>query len=380
MTITLQGFSNTSWARTLNTTLADYLREEENAIVRNYQMLALLQAQGRITTNQSGEGIVWQVRFDDHPIEANNGETTRQYQRRNLWKTAALPYRGYQVTDGFSNKEMLANRGTPAVVNLLNGFMERLTTSLKTGMKTAPYADGEATGFTDGWHGIESFFGLNGTLNSSTGAQRSSNAADYVGYPSDTYANLDTTLGAYGGDQESGAVWPDGICDPSFDFWSPLVVNYTCTGFNGTADTWEAQGDEAMRYGIMHSARNNMAEDQVTNVWITREMHRKFRNLIDGKEQIYVQRNSPVGLVALGFTNVINYDGVDVSFENAIPVNVGYGMNINSIELRSMWGQLFYPEGPTYDQDDQMHKAVVSTLSNLRFKSPRNYFKLAALA
>jgi hypothetical protein len=45
-----------------------------------------------------------------------------------------------------------------------------------------------------------------------------------------------------------------------------------------------------------------------------------------------------------------------------------------------MDSSLLRSEGPEYDIHSQSFNAVVSTLSNLKFSSPRNFFKLAALA
>ena len=55
----LQGYSNTSWDRTLNTTIADHIRGEEMAWMRSFQMGALLESNGRISFNHSGEGFTW---------------------------------------------------------------------------------------------------------------------------------------------------------------------------------------------------------------------------------------------------------------------------------------------------------------------------------
>jgi hypothetical protein len=63
-----------------------------------------------------------------------------------------------------------------------------------------------------------------------------------------------------------------------------------------------------------------------------------------------------------------------------VPTGVGYGLNYNLCELRSMYGQLLKSEGPEYDIDTQSYKAVVSTLSNFKWKSPRNFFKLMTIA
>jgi hypothetical protein len=58
----------------------------------------------------------------------------------------------------------------------------------------------------------------------------------------------------------------------------------------------------------------------------------------------------------------------------------GYGINFNNIELRCMYDSIMKTEGPEYDMDSQGYKAVVKTLSNLKFNSPRNSVKWANLA
>ena len=214
MAITLQGWSSVDWARAANTTLAKYMRDVEPDILRNFQMLALLESGGRVSYNNSGRGFGWPIQFKLHRVEGNTGETVRQFSRVNLWKWANLDFRGYQVTDAIYNRELLENRGQEGIIKIWDGFVDRLQQSLRQGLATEPYIDGNATGNETSWHGLESMFGLNGTVNVSTGAQRSANAADYVGYPSDTYAGLSTQLGTYGGENESGAVWPLGVADP----------------------------------------------------------------------------------------------------------------------------------------------------------------------
>jgi hypothetical protein len=101
-------------------------------------------------------------------------------------------------------------------------------------------------------------------------------------------------------------------------------------------------------------------------------------NLIDDKERIQI--SSEHSLRALGFKNVLNFDGIEVSWEAAVPAGVGYGVNYDCMELKSMDSSLLRSEGPEYDIHSQSFNAVVSTLSNLKFSSPRNFFKLAALA
>jgi hypothetical protein len=382
------GYSNTDWARSVATTIADHIREEESSWMKNFQLGALLESHGRITYNHGGRGFDWPVEYRAHTMEGNTGETARNFARRNKWKTAALPYRGYQVTDAIYKKELLENRGEAAVVKLWDDFLGRLEKSIKHGVATEFYVDGNATGNENAWHGFESMFQTNGTVTISSGAQRTANAADWVGYPNDSYATLSTVLGGSGGENSSGSYWPEGTCDPEFDFWSPLIVNYTSSAFGGAADTWVAQGDEAMRFMIIHSQRNSSVDGQMTNIFLNRSRYFEFLNLIDGKEQINITSENE--LRALGFKNTVVFDGVTVSWETGVPntsphedgtrAMAGYGFNFNNMELKCMEDTLFKSDDVEYDIDTQAFKAVVYTLSNLRFASPRNFGKLISLA
>lgn len=379
MALGYKGFNQTAFARSSATTLARHIEEVEEAMLRNFQMGALLEANGRISYDQGGEGFDWPVQYRNHQVEGNTGETPRNFVRRNLWITPFLEYRGYQVTDAMYMKEFKANKGKEGIVKVYDNFVERLTTSMKQGLGTQYYVDGTLGANSQSWHGLESMFAINGTLNISTGAQRSANAADKVGYPNQTYAGLSTALGNYNGENQAGLIWPEGIADPEFDFWSPLVINVNSTAFAGSNHTWAGQASEVMRYGRIHSERNSSMDGQITNVVLDRSLYMDFLNSIDNKQQLYIQGGEKNTLWSLGFKNVINFDGLAVSYENGVPSQTGYGYNINAIELLSMNEKLLEPEGPEYDIDTQAFKAVVSTLSNMKCKSPRNFFKLAAL-
>ena len=375
-----KGFNPVAFSRTAATTLANHIREVEESMLRNYQMGALLEAGGRVNYNNSGEGFDWPVQYRLHKVEGNTGETQRNFARRNLWKTASLEFRGYQTTDSMYYREFRSNKGPEGVVKVFDNFVERLETSLTQGLGGEYYADGSASGNEQSWHGMESMFVLNGTVNSTSGAQRTANAADIVGYPNDTYSGLSTVLGNYGGENESGQYWPDGIADAEYDFWSPLVVNYTTTHADlpSSTNTWAGQGDEAMRYAIINAQRNTSKNGQITNILLARDLYMGLLNIIDTKERIQI--SSEQSLRALGFKNVLNFDGIEVSWEAAIASGVGYGINYDNMELKSMDESLLRSEGPEYDIHSQSFNAVVSTLSNLKFSSPRNFFKLAALA
>ena len=113
---------------------------------------------------------------------------------------------------------------------------------------------------------------------------------------------------------------------------------------------------------------------------LARNLYSQFLNLIDDKEQIQVLGGAETPLRALGFKNVVMFDGVEVTYDTSIPTNTGYGLSVQNCELLGMDESLLRAEGPEYDIDDQSHKFVTSTLSNLKWKSPRNFVKWASLA
>lgn len=374
-------YGDTQWARTLATTLADHIRDVEEAMLRNFPMGALVDSQGRVSYNHVGMGFDWPVQYKLHSVEGNTGATARNFVRTNLWKTAALPYRGYQAVDSITKDELLANRGEAAIVKVFENMTMRLETSLKQGLGNQYYIDGNASGNETCWHGLESMFGGTQTTDvtsTTTPAGRTANAADTVLYPNDTYAGLSTILGNYGGAIESGQVWPNGTADAELDFWSPIVVNPKSThaDFPSATNTWAGQGDEVMRYAIIHSQRNTSENGPVTTIVLARDYYLQFLNLIDGKEQLNVTKGDTGDLWKLGFRNVVGFDGCEVTWDTAVSASRGYGFNPKNIEIKCRQDKFFNTEGPEYDIHTQNWNCVVETLSNIRFQSPRNFFKI----
>lgn len=367
--------SSTDWARSIATTIVNHLREEEIASLRRYKVFAALEGSGNIKMNVSGRGFDWEIQYRNQQPSGNSGETPRSFSRQNLWKKLELDFRGYQVTDAIYKKEMLENRGTQALVNVAGKMATRLLTSMEQHLSKEIYTDGYASGNELRYMGIESFMGATQTLGVSDGIARTANAADPFGAPADTYAGLSTVLGAYGGSQLSG-VWPNGTSDAEYDFFSPVIVNYTSSYFGNT--TWALNCVKAVREGVHQTKRNDTKEDGVDMVILDRKLYIDYMNTLDSKERVIVTRAN--GLRSYGFTDVFEQDGVEIANEYSVPANAGYGFSIGNMEMLCMEGQLLNSEGPFYDETTQQYRYVVSTLGNLKFKSPRNFFKLVALA
>lgn len=70
-------------------------------------------------------------------------------------------------------------------------------------------------------------------------------------------------------------------------------------------------------------------------------------------------------------------DGCEITMDAGLPNNTAYGFNWCNCELRCQTAEMFdIEQGVWYDPDVFIHKAVVSTLSNLRFTGVRNFVKI----
>lgn len=377
-----------SWARIANTTITNYFPEVEVEVLRSRRLGAMLESRGRIKMNVTGDGWDWKVQYRLPEVTTNDGTTVRTYAPQNCWKSAQLAHRGYQATDAITKGEALVNSGKEAIVKVVNQIVRNLRQAIDDAMSEDYYIDGNATGNTERFQGIETFMGATQTLDTSqaggTTAGRSANAADPVGYASDTYAGISTQLGTYGGANRAAAAavadnhWPNGVADVEFDFWTPLIINYTSTYFNGATATWKEQCIEAMRFGIVHANRNASKHGQTDMILLDRSLYVDAINKLDAKERVAITNTT--GLRSFGFKNVFELDGVEVSYEYGVPSGVGYGFNIDQLELLSLQGKLMVPEGPVWHSETQAWRTVVDVLANLRFRSLRNFIKFVALA
>lgn len=338
------------WTRVVNTTIKNFIKGQEVNILRNRKLLAMLKSRGRITMNWGGDTMVWRIRYRRAPMQGYADAETLTFPRRDRWKTAELDWRGYASTDSMTKGEKLKNKGAQQIIDIYSSIATSLMEDMEENFADELYIDGNAAGNTKRIHGLESFLGA-GTVRA------------FEADPSDTFAGLSTALGNYGG--VWNGTWPTGTGDAHYDFFSPLLVNYTGTGWSAATKTWDNTCVEAVRWGIIKSQKNKTTKGKLDMVMFNDELYRLFLGKLDDKERIVVQSNaSNSTLIKLGFTDVTNFDGVDLTYEYGTPANLGYGLNIDQMELRSMQGQLFVPEGPDYDIAGKSYRFGIDMYGN----------------
>ena len=370
------------WARLANTTINEYLRGEEVQVMRNRKILALLQDRGRVTFNHSGLLLDWKVRYRRAPLTGFIDGDTLTFSRQNRWRTAQVDWRGYAMTDQMTEFEKQKNKGTEAIVKVWSEMAKLLTDDITDQFGDEPYIDGSAAGNSKRFNGIESFMG-----NSGAGAKQP------IGKPNSTYASNLCTLGNYGGtwsttgtttDAPSGD-WPTGTGDAHFDFWSPLIVDYTSaistntgngtTGWQASTKTFANTCLEATRYGIINSQKNKSKKSMLDLIAYETELFRLFKDKAQTEEQIFVTPGDANGLRKLGFNDVVNFDGVDITSEYGIPRLTGYGWNIDAVELCSLLDVLIKSKGPDYDMASDAYRFAVFIMGNFRFNNIRQFVK-----
>ncbi len=356
------------WSRIINSTTRNFIREREVNILRNRKLTALLKKRGRISYNWSGTLMDWKVQYKRvRPTPFADGDTL-EFSRKDRNKTAALDWRGYSMTDSITKGEFLMNRGKEAIVKLFSGIAENLMDDIEDYFGEELYINGYGSGNSKRLHGIESF----GTF--------TANAGNGVGTPGSTYAGLNCAPGTYGGTWDGGTTfnslanngWPNGRGDAQFDFWSPICVDYGDTIFPGNAaaspasNTWQYNCVEAISTGIIKSKKSKSKKGMLDVIFVDDEMYRLYLQKQRGLQRIQVERGSSTSeLVALGFEDVINQDGTDITTEYGMPQGVGYGFNLDMMELRSQQAQVFVPEGPDQDIATKSWRFAVDFFGNM---------------
>ncbi len=350
------------WSRVVNTTISNYIKGEEVNILRNRKLTAMLKAKGRITMNWDGDDMNWKIRYRRSPMQGYADTDTMSFKRQDRWKTARLDWRGYNSTDQMTKVERLKNRGVSQIINVYEQIAKSLMEDMEESFSDEFYIDGNATGNSKRMHGIESFCGSGATI------------ANLVRTPNDTFAGLNTNLGSYGGSWTGN--WPTGTGDAHYDFWAPLLVDYTGTGWQATTKTWANTCGEVLRFAIIKSQKNKTNKGKLDCFMLNDELYRQFLDFQDTKMRINATHNaSNSTLVKLGFTDVFNYDGVDITYEYGTPGDTGYGLNIDQMEVRSMQPQLFVADGPEYDIGSKAWRFSIDMFGNTVW-NPRYQVKL----
>lgn len=360
--------------RIINTTYQKFFRGVEEAVFRRRVLWAKLKAAARIKMKSSGTFLDWKARYNRAPLQGILGGSTLTFQPREQYRTLQVPWGGVAATDSIYEIEMLQNSGNEAIVKLWDGISRKLEADLQDGFAEVPYLDGGLSTNTTRMHGIETFLGNNSVSTKMP-----------IGINDDTYAGMATDLATEGGSWSTTGTndtytdWPRGKGDYSYDWFTPLIVNYTSTittsaaagnvGWSPPTKTWASTCLEAMSFLILGLQKNDGASGAKTDFIIMDQgMMSDLRAKLRVTENLQRMVNQgPGSLYSLGFTDTINFDGVDCIWEYGVPVGVGYAWATGLTEFHSLKESLFNPEGPFYREDDCSYRSACKVYGQFKF-------------
>ena len=184
--------------------------------------------------------------------------------------------------------------------------------------------------------------------------------------PSDTYADLSTIPGNYGGSWSNGT-YPEGSGDPQYDFWSPILVDYTSpvtNAYTSSTRTWPNTCTEALRNLITSTRKQKSKEGMIDLLLVEETLFKQYKNAQESFKQIPVLSGEALGMRNLGF-DVIGFDGLTMATEFGIPASTVYAFNTMKMELKCMQAELFNSVGPLYDEVTQAYRWALRFVGNL---------------
>ncbi len=157
-------------------------------------------------------------------------------------------------------------------------------------------------------------------------------------------------------------------------------MDYGDTLFDATTHTWANNCVEAISFGIIKSKKTKSAKGQLDVIMVDDEMYRQYVKVDAARRSASSSSGRPRSprSIALGFSDVINQDGTDVTWEYGMPAGRGYGFNCDMMELRSQQAQVFVPEGPDQDIATKSWRFSVDMFGNVVW-NPKFFIKLVNL-
>ena len=336
------------WIGIIHSTMPKYLKGASDLTIRKRLLLAMLRKRGRMTFNHSGDQCIWQVEFSQPPVEQIADGGVIDFGNHDAFRQLAVEWRGYVTTDSMTKKQRAMNKGKEALINLYNTKLARLRKSINDKFAGEIYKDGEAVGRESAVHGLETFLGA-GTVA----------AADKIAAPSDTYTlrAKSTVLGAEGGNWSDvasgtpnndsiGTDWPDGAGDSEYDYLAPKLVNWSANSWGTSSQLWEENAWRVIGQTITWLTLTGGADGMPTLCAMSGNLFQGYKNSQEAFRTINIPHKEAQDL---GFGNVLNHDGVALYPDFDCPFNTGYMVNLDTVEIMSLFPELFWYEGPDKD-------------------------------
>lgn len=301
------------YSRLDRTLISNFIKGYWDNITNHRAALQALMKLGNIDTGVSGSQLVWDVRGGRYTSASYDELDTIDITRKNHYFQCSLPWGFLQVNDGISRDEIAMAQGEAALVRHEKEMVKNLCADFQTRINSDFLNKNGATASGNVLYGLPTVFQDSGSYSSSS----------RTATPSGTYAGQ--SLAANG-------VAVDNV---DTNVWSPQLINYTGTPFNGgSAATWAANALAVITYAKDAITYGNNAESQPNMLLVDRTMYSQLKYLITQQQRMVITVKPGEGSTSgLGIPGAVDHDGLDVVFDIDQPADTGYMLNFHKINM-----------------------------------------------
>jgi len=360
---------STSWAEQVATTTETVVKGRTELTLRGRVVYKKLLEQGGIKKSKAGGlDLRWGAKnalpeartFTDGPLG---------FEPQKKHTKAEIDWRGYESTDAMTLREKLEQSGDGMLIDRYKFILPDLQESIENRIHLAFYADGSSN--------AEVMQGIETMMTAGTCA-----TGDKVCQPNGSYATIDTDLGVSGTWSTALATkpnstiatdWPSGTGDSQYDYWSPLMMNWSSTAWVGASNvTWLDTCEKVLREASIWTVARCGGQGRPDICILGDNLMYDFGNRQGAKQQIIVPAKSALDIDFHGF----QFAGVDIFTEYGCPANTGYLFSTKQIEFLLLGGKLFHVTGPEFSIERHAWLFAVVSLGNFKFLSPKFVTKL----
>jgi hypothetical protein len=335
------------WIGIVQTTMPKYMRGASDLTLRRRLFLSLLKRKGRVSYNHAGDSCKWQVEFAQPEVNSVGDGGVVDFSNPDCYRQLEHDWRGYVSTASMSKKQGAMNKGTNALVNLFQTTQNRITKSMTNNFCGEMYRSGSTSGREQCIHGAETF------MTAGTCA-----VGDKIAMPNGSYGGRDTDLGIEGGVWSATGSsfpnatlandWPNGNGDSKYDYLSPKLVNWGSTSWGqpSPSNTWLLNCWHVISQTITWLTTTGGEGGKPDICVLGTDLFQGYKNAQRPYQRITVPHK---GAMDLGFEDTLNEDGVAIQPDFDCPAQTGYMFNTGTIEVKSLFPELFWYEGPDKD-------------------------------
>lgn len=376
------------WIGIVNQAIPEYLRDVLDTTVYKRLWMAMIQNRGRLTTGVNGS---YESRF---PLDWREAPVTTlaygqdiAFAPQDYLKWGSLEWKALVAADLMHVIEYMKIANSPnTVVDRYKQIVPKLISAIKNQIGLQIYNNANASGKTEDFDGLETACGTVEAAGSITDATcdvldivaAHSTTATYLGLP--TYLSQSgtwsTTMAHSRGVQPNYVInsdWPEGSGDSEYGYRAPKLLNWSSSAWGTSAVTWESNCQRAISRAAMWIRNTAGGEGNGSSLMamLSTNLMSGFKNSLRASTLILSPHKEAE---QLGFGDVLNFEGVGVYSEYGCPINTGYILDMDDLELKFISKDIVESRGP-FETPEGSYKWSAISLGNFKF-DPRRLAKL----